>query len=579
MKSLPDKSCHRDTEQTISSRGKADNELDKTIEVRRHFFPSSFEARGLFFLLFLTTLGFMNTNNHRYLYRELDVSDLSLPIEAAWKVDRATVADTESNTKESSRNHQKAYRTMVNKKNELKEPQKFHTTTATAKQAAPELSATKPKLIQYPRKDYHRTKRKLTTSKAVKNKSATSTTVHQIIHSPPGDTKNPQEQLYCSPWEVNVDDWWQDHPDWEVSDKHTNDTHTCFHPIASQERANLLKDAHAVQFPNNLQEGCKRLATRQIYNVGFGFNMYQAFGKLFYSAFREGRAFRPSIQGNPKFQWLYVPPYDTNSTHWASCPTQDHECYFLPVSSCPRPVFRKDENFKRKIDWELFGNSKKPGNSTLLQQKIWMDNYFMRPRQVLRHKFYQFMQDHNNGVPALDGEKSQCSWIHVRRADAMSEKDYARNFYPIQKYLERGNISQNETVLLFTDDDSAIEEAILLHPEYNWVYFNRTRHRGPVEINSHIPSHDPSLEVLILLAEKHLAAQCDKGVHGKSSYFKHLQAGMIARKDISRLTFIEMDIGLKKNRIEAGDFMKELNARLEKARKRKGGMPVALKPK
>ena len=579
MKSLRDKNCHRDDAYTTASctRENANNEIGKTIEMRRHLFPTSFEVRGLFFLLFLATLGFINTNNYRHLHRELN---FSFPTEAAWKADSAIKpatslhreSDTDSNTMETSRNHQQDQNVM-NQKNEVKESQKSHTTKATSKQASPELSAGL--LVQYSQEEQRQgtsqhTKRKLTASKAVKNQPKIKKQINRINHSSPSDATHPQEERYCSPWEVNVDDWWQDHPDWEVSDKHTNDTHTCFRPIVRQERANLLREVHTTQFPNNLQEGCKRLATRQIYNVGFGFNMYQAFGKLFYTAFREGRAFRPSIQGNPKFQWLYVPPYDANSLHWASCQTQDHECYFLPVSSCPRPAGGKDETFKRKYERELFGSGpKKPGNSTLLQHKIWMDNYLMRPRQALRHKFYQFMQDPNNGVPTLDGEENQCSWIHVRRADAMSEEGYVRNFYPIQKYLERGNIRKNETVLLFTDDDSAIEEAILLHPEYNWVYFNRTRHRGPVEINSHIPSHDPSLEVLILLAEKDLAARCDKGVHGKSSYFKHLQAGMIAHRDISSLTFVEMDKGLKKDRIEAEVFMKGLNARLEKARKGK----------
>ena len=68
------------------------------------------------------------------------------------------------------------------------------------------------------------------------------------------------------------------------------------------------------------------------------------------------------------------------------------------------------------------------------------------------------------------------------------------------------------------------------------------------------------------MVEQKIASQCHKGVHGKSSFFKHLQAGMVARNDISNLTFIEMDKRLKKTRVEAQDFMKDLNARLEIAR-------------
>lgn len=73
----------------------------------------------------------------------------------------------------------------------------------------------------------------------------------------------------------------------------------------------------------------------------------------------------------------------------------------------------------------------------------------------------------------------------------MTEKGYDRNFYSIQEYLTRGNIPKGERVLLLTDDQSAIDEATLLHPEYQWTFWNRTRNFGPTAFNSQFfPSGD-----------------------------------------------------------------------------------------
>ena len=149
----------------------------------------------------------------------------------------------------------------------------------------------------------------------------------------------------------------------------------------------------------------------------------------------------------------------------------------------------------------------------------------------------------------------------------MTER-FARNFYPLREYLERGNVTKGETVFLLTDDQTAIEEAHLLHPEYNWKYWNRTRHRGKAHRNSHVPSNDHARELLIILAEIELAGKCTKGVHGTSNMVNMFQDSMIMNHGVDNIQLTQIDLELKNERVEPEVFMQEIEEKLEAARNR-----------
>lgn len=242
------------------------------------------------------------------------------------------------------------------------------------------------------------------------------------------------KDLKCSPWEVNIDDWWQHHPTWEPSEKFTNDTHTCFTPIPDPKRVAFLKKVYDRQFThancrinpfNNMDPDT--MAILRLQNIGFAGTMFYAQQKAFYSAVNyHNRTYRHMVP-SPKFHWMYV-PQDKNS--WAYCPSQDLECYWLPITSCPQPVLnvtrdpailKKHLNNKGKpkqqyqdyVGKKIKYDKEAAENETVAAQVIWSNRFMMRPRQEMRRRFREFFKT----APKLE---TPCTWIHVRRGDVMT---------------------------------------------------------------------------------------------------------------------------------------------------------------
>lgn len=363
-----------------------------------------------------------------------------------------------------------------------------------------------------------------------------------------------EEKLKCSPWDADTDTWWQQHPDWEP---HLgNATHTCFRPIPNQERAAFYRDIYESQYHN---KDCSQIRTRSITGVGYAAAVgYMTSG--FWSAYRQGYPFQTTLpfDRNPAFRWMYVPPFNTTdgqNRSWATCPSQDHECYFLPISNCERQAGRPQD-----YAHPLYCKKEIRENPMRREQHMWLKTYLTRPRKEVRRRLLQLLEKE---APVVD---TPCTWIHVRRADAMSETKNLRNFYPLSEYLERGNVKPGDNILLLTDDETTLEEAHLLHPEYQWRYWNRTRHRGAMERNSHNPSNDEAREMLIILAELQLAGKCIKGVHGTSNMVDMFTVSMVQEHGLDNIQLIQIDEELKKERKDPHEFLVELEAKLQAAR-------------
>ena len=392
-----------------------------------------------------------------------------------------------------------------------------------------------------------------------------------------------KSKLVCSPWSVTLDNFWHDHPDWEPSDRYTNDTHTCFEPIQNKDRAALFKRVTQIQFPsdpetnrrcdpqvNNRRNG---LAIVPIEQTGFAASLLFKQRNAFWSAFRQKRTFQQALPHHT-FVWHYVPPYIVSTANltssWPACPTNDMYCYFLPITNCPRHVGPESNVtwLAYKLDPLLVWRGDMKTDPLLQNQLVWLSLFMMRPRQETRRRLYRLSKEE----APIDDDKlkaTNCTWVHVRRADAMTEgRSYPRNFYPISEYLDRGNIAPGETVYLLTDDSSAIEEATMLHPEYHWIFWNRTRYRGPQNRNQHFPSQNKGLETLRLLAETKLAGQCRKGVHGNSNVVRMMVLAMTIEYGADNIETIEIDKRIKRKRIEATDFMNELESKLTFAQDR-----------
>jgi hypothetical protein len=79
------------------------------------------------------------------------------------------------------------------------------------------------------------------------------------------------------------------------------------------------------------------------------------------------------------------------------------------------------------------------------------------------------------------------------------------------------NLTKGDTIILLTYDQSTIDEAKYLHPEYNWLYINRTRYFGATKKYQHLPSNSPGLEFLNIYADLKMASSCHTLVHGTSN--------------------------------------------------------------
>jgi len=97
-------------------------------------------------------------------------------------------------------------------------------------------------------------------------------------------------------------------------------------------------------------------------------------------------------------------------------------------------------------------------------------------------------------------------------------------------------------VLLLTDDENAVGEALHEFPNHSWVYINRTRYKGAEGgWENHIPSNDPKQEVVVLLSALKLARKCEKMVHSKSNLADLIYSEMEAAQP--GVTRINLDQG------------------------------------
>ena len=178
-------------------------------------------------------------------------------------------------------------------------------------------------------------------------------------------------------------------------------------------------------------------------------------------------------------------------------------CYYLSISPCSEELGRSDAP-----------RGSKPSKQSALDEFRWLRQYAYRPRHVVR----QHLQDYLEKAGIVLEELAPCTAIHVRRGDIAFGK--GRRYAAVDEYLERGNVKPGDTVVLLTDDVSAVEEVEnYLKDEYNWIYLDRPRFRGSAGgFEGFIPSKDPALEILAIMAEMRIAAQCNKLVHGKSGF-------------------------------------------------------------
>jgi hypothetical protein len=200
--------------------------------------------------------------------------------------------------------------------------------------------------------------------------------------------------------------------------------------------------------------------------------------KAFVTAWATNRPFQITVQ-KETFAWLYA----TYKNNTGGCATQDVHCYFLTVSNCQA---RRKQND---------GDNRLHNHFTQKFQGRWIREYFARPRQWLRLSLLKYRE--SSSFPKL---KTPCSIIHVCRTDVTLEgvRWKKQKYFPIANYVE--HLQPGSNILLMTDDQSAVDEALRIHPNYTWYFINRTQHYGASGgLNQHLPLQDPLLEMMIIL--------------------------------------------------------------------------------
>jgi len=190
----------------------------------------------------------------------------------------------------------------------------------------------------------------------------------------------------------------------------------------------------------------------------------------------------------------------------------------------------------------------------------------MRQQTWLRHAVFQYLAHPENMFFSGHASSLQapCAVIHVRRGDVILHGQSSRRYFAIREYIEKGGEAlEGKQLLLLTDDQNAIEEAIGQFPDRNWTYVNRTRFRassGGWENTA--PSKNPKLETIIILAEFALAQRCTVFVHSYSSFATALMQDIINRHQGETVQEFKLDdkidIGLLVNQVVGGGVGGEL---------------------
>lgn len=268
-----------------------------------------------------------------------------------------------------------------------------------------------------------------------------------------------------------------------------------------------------------------------------------------------------------------------------TCPRADFSCYFLPIHSCPHSSIP-------------FGHQRVPDNAPkgdakliLVEKQAFLKAYMTRPHQQWRRKIYDYLHEHLVNLHLLQENKQQkYTAIHVRRTDVALEKRTNRQYFPLKDYIDAANnpllnvhanstnarttqpATHKNTFLLFTDDQTTIDEMSLFSNTTMFVYMNKTRYRGTQGgFAGHIPTNSPADEMVAILAELYIAGTYGHGlVHTKSGYAYLLQQwitmGITSSLPSSQQAQVVVDIAIdqlyKGPRINEQVFMAGLKERL-----------------
>lgn len=350
---------------------------------------------------------------------------------------------------------------------------------------------------------------------------------------------------FCVPWNVNMDEWWTHHPEWDVHLE--NNTHLCFERIINAQTRYLL-EVYDTQW--NLD--CTNTAVWAMFGSGWSADLAHAAEGLICGV-QDNKVFALAFK-NAKKPWWHYSALKVNGTN-PTCPERDMSCYFLPMGKCTGNSSQVNQiKLKTKYSDFITGYFER--------EDLIVTKYLTRPQQWLRKAVYDYNQEK---APKIEGT---CTVIHVRRGDVVLHRKNSRRYFAISDYVEKLPVerkSKNATILLLTDDANAIDEAKEFYPDINWKYYNRERFRGTSGgWENTAPSKSPKMEVIIILSTLQLVRQCDAFVHGTSGFSKSILQQMGGRDKKVSTYQIDQNVEVR-SQDNIGSHLK-LEQRLEEMR-------------
>ena len=348
----------------------------------------------------------------------------------------------------------------------------------------------------------------------------------------------------CFEWEdennennnVKVDELVTHHPTWEVS--YQNDTHVCFVNM-NKPRTQFLQRIYENQWYGD----CTKVYTGPMWNSGWGATIGNVANGLL-KGLGNQRPFQIRLEQRQPY-WIYA---SLKNNINSACPTKDMFCYFLPLTNCTAshtilkgknaPGYGHIPTIPNNNNDDDDGTYYTPWKNRQLARRYWLQQYVTRPQHYLRKQIYDFLQQNMTTT-----FQTPCIVIHVRRSDVIFDRS-PRRYYSIADYLQKipsqfqqQNTTNNTNIFLLTDDANAIDEALEFHPEYHWMFTPKQRYRGSEGgVQNHIPSQNPAVEVITILAEMELVKRCNLFIGSVSGFSDVIHEEMkIKDKTIQRI--------------------------------------------
>ena len=226
---------------------------------------------------------------------------------------------------------------------------------------------------------------------------------------------------------------------------------------------------------------------------------------------------------------------DWEYTSAVDCPSRNHECYFQPIASAPIKEFVSD---RRSVEMLLSYDSKKlKDNEQYLEARLWTRKsldflrkdfgfgipalkedlllekktgcwlaaqilyFLLKPNTILENEVRKAKEKLN-----WNRDSGKCVAVHVRHG---WRSRFSADLSMTEYVMSVRRLSHVKKILLITEDDKVISDALSNFPEYDWLYTEYPRENShDIGIAMSEGKIDPTAEALNALVNLILSSEC-----------------------------------------------------------------------